>query len=289
MVHFGVELDAPRLLAPDVEGGDAHVLGAGDQFIVVGHARNGVAVRHPHLRAGRKAAHQRIRGVAHGEHRTAVFAAGRGLHLAAESRGEELRAIADAQQRQLALDGRKIGSRSLRIPHGEGAARENHTPHRRVERRDFVEGVNFAIDIQFAHASRNELRVLRSEVENENFFLHYRRLILFLYGTVVASRQSHFGGKSSAADFADAFDTAAAVGAEYKLKHFGNHVIELLARLQRHQRTLGTTLPAMFDTTRAHGTPRGLLVEMAARACAFAELAASAAKQPAGCDLRIHR
>ena len=178
MVHFGVELDAPRLLAPDVEGGDAHVLGAGDQFIVVGHARNGVAVRHPHLRAGRKAAHQRIRGVAHGEHRTAVFAAGRGLHLAAESRGEELRAVADAQQRQFALDGRKVGSRGLCVPHGEGTARKNHAPHRRVYRRNFVEGVDFAIDVQFADTACDQLRVLRSEVENEDFF-HISRSITF--------------------------------------------------------------------------------------------------------------
>ena len=163
---------------PDVEGGDAHVLGAGDQFIVVGHARNGVAVRHPHLRAGRKAAHQRIRGVAHGEHRTAVFAAGRGLHLAAESRGEELRAVADAQQRQFALDGRKVGSRGLCVPHGEGTARKNHAPHRRVYRRNFVEGVDFAIDVQFADTACDQLRVLRSEVENQDFF-HISRSITF--------------------------------------------------------------------------------------------------------------
>ena len=34
MVHFGVELDAPRLLALDVERRDAHVLRAGDDLVV---------------------------------------------------------------------------------------------------------------------------------------------------------------------------------------------------------------------------------------------------------------
>ena len=178
VVDLRMELDTPRLLTLDMECGDAHVLGAGDQFIGIGHARDGVAVRHPHLRLGRQSAHQRIRRGADGEHRTAVFAAGCGLHLATEGRREELGTVADAQQRQFTLDGRKIGGRGLSIPHGVGAARKDHTPHRSVERRNFVEGVDFAIDAQFADTPCDELRVLRSEVENENFFLHYRRLFI---------------------------------------------------------------------------------------------------------------
>ena len=181
VVDLRVELDTPSLLARDAERGDAHILGAGDQFIVVGHARDGVAVRHPHLRSGRQVAHQRIRRIADGEHRTAVFAAGRGLHLAAEGRSEELGSVADAQQRQFALEGRKVGVRGLGVPHGIGAARKNHTPHRRIERRNFVEGVDFAIDVQFADTACDQLRVLRPEVENEDFF-HLYRVYCFLTG-----------------------------------------------------------------------------------------------------------
>ena len=173
VVDLGVELDAPRLLTLDVVGRHADILRRGDNPVVVGHARDGVAVRHPHLRLGRKPLHQGIPGVAHRQHRTAVLAARRRLHLAAEGRGEELCPVADAQQRQPALDGREVGVGSLLVAHRVGAARENHAPHRRVERRNLVEGVNLAVNIQLAHTPRNELRVLRAEVENQDFFLHY--------------------------------------------------------------------------------------------------------------------
>ena len=170
MVHFGVELDAPRLLALDVERRDAHVFRAGDDLIVRRNRRDRIAVRHPYLRGFGQAAHQRVVSIAHREHGAAVFTAGGGLHLAAEGRCEELRAVADAQQGQFALNGRKIGCRSVLVPYGEGTARQNHTPHRSVERRNLVEGVDFAIDAQLAHTPRDELRVLRTEVENQDFF-----------------------------------------------------------------------------------------------------------------------
>ena len=97
VVDLGVELDAPRLLALDAEGRHAHILRAGDDAVVVGHARDGVAVRHPHLRGRRKARHQRIAGIAHREHRPAVLAARCRLHLTAVSMGQVLGSVADAQ------------------------------------------------------------------------------------------------------------------------------------------------------------------------------------------------
>ena len=172
VIDLGVELNAPCPLAADPVGRHADVLRRSDDPVPFGNARDRVAVRHPHLRRRRKIAHQRVLRVAHGEHRTAVLAAGSGLHLAAEGVRKVLRAVADAQQRQPAPDRRKIGRRSLGIAHREGAARENHAPHRRVDRRNPVEGVDLAIDVQLAHTPRDELRVLRPEVENDDFFLH---------------------------------------------------------------------------------------------------------------------
>ena len=110
MVNLGVELDAPGLLTLDAERSHAHLLGAGHDLVVSRHGRDRIAVRHPHLRGRRQAAHQRVTGIAHRKHRTAVLAAGRRLHLAAEGRCEELCAVADPQQGQFALDGRKVGA-----------------------------------------------------------------------------------------------------------------------------------------------------------------------------------
>ena len=146
MVHFGVELDAPRLLALDVERRDAHVFRAGDDLIVRRNRRDRIAVRHPYLRGFGQAAHQRVVSIAHREHGAAVFTAGGGLHLAAEGRCEELRAVADAQQGQLP-HGRKDRVSERSRPGGEGTARQNHTPHRSVERRNLVEGVDFAMGV----------------------------------------------------------------------------------------------------------------------------------------------
>ena len=170
MVNLGVELDAPGLLALDAERSHAHLLGAGHDLVVSRHGRDRIAVRHPHLRGRRQAAHQRVTGIAHRKHRTAVLAAGRRLHLAAEGRCEELCAVADPQQGQFALDGRKVGGRGMLVPHGEGTAREDHAPHRSIRHRNLVEGVDLAIDIQFAYAPCDELRILRPEVENQDFF-----------------------------------------------------------------------------------------------------------------------
>ena len=171
MVHFGVELDAPRLLALDVERRDAHVFRAGDDLIVRRNRRDRIAVRHPYLRGFGQAAHQRVVSIAHREHGTAVFTAGRGLHLAAEGRCEELRAVADAQQGQFALDGRKVGWQGRARPVTEKGLPERITPRTEAsERRNLVEGVDLAIDVQFAYAPRDELRVLRTEVENQDFF-----------------------------------------------------------------------------------------------------------------------
>lgn len=170
MVDLGVELNAPRRLALNTERRYAHILRPGNQPIRRGHRSDRIAVRHPHLRPGRQSRHQRVGGIAHRQHRPAIFAAGCGLHLAAEGRSQVLRPVADAQERQTALYLPEVGSRRVLVAHGIGAARKDDTPHRRVERRNLVERMDFAIDVQLAHAPRDKLRILRTEVEDKDFF-----------------------------------------------------------------------------------------------------------------------
>jgi len=89
-----------------------------------------------------------------------------GAGVAAEVLGEVLRAVADAQQRQPALDRREVDAGGFRVAHGEGRARENHAAHRRVDGGQVVEGVDFAVNAQLAYAAGDELRVLRAEVDD---------------------------------------------------------------------------------------------------------------------------
>ena len=86
-------------------------------------------------------------------------------NLATEIVRQILRTVANTQQGFLTLDLRQIDLRSVLITHRGRATGENHTDIL-VQIRDFVVGVNLAIDVQFAHAASNKLRVLRTEVED---------------------------------------------------------------------------------------------------------------------------
>ena len=81
-------------------------------------------------------------------------------------------AVADAQQRQTTFDRRQIGLRGIFVPYGKGTSRKNDAPHRSIQFRDLVERVDLAIDVEFTHAACDQLRVLRSEIQNDYFFLH---------------------------------------------------------------------------------------------------------------------
>ena len=171
MVNLRMELNAPCLLPYDAESCHTDILRTGNQPIIVWDTSYRIAVRHPHLRSLRQPLYQRIGGIAHRQHGTPIFATRSRRNLAAIRRSKQLCPIADAQKRQPAFDGRQIGIRRPCIAHGTRASRENHTPYRIVQRWNLVERMNFTIYVQFTHATRNELRILGTEIEYQ-YFLH---------------------------------------------------------------------------------------------------------------------
>ncbi len=52
------------------------------------------------------------------------------------------------------------------------ATRQYHADDRRVIVRELVVGHDFAIGVELADAASDELSGLRSEIENDDFFLH---------------------------------------------------------------------------------------------------------------------
>ena len=52
--HLGVELHGPEGVARAGVGGEAHIVGAGDDVAVLRNGGDGVAMAHPHLRVGFK-------------------------------------------------------------------------------------------------------------------------------------------------------------------------------------------------------------------------------------------
>src|SRR6266403_1991309 len=106
--------------------------------------------------------------------RGAELLARRTLYLAAEGLTEDVHPVADAEHRRRArheqledVAGRQ--RRALGVD-ARRAAREDDTHGRhapeRVERQ--VEGMDLAVDVQLAHAPRDQLRVLRAEVEDQD-------------------------------------------------------------------------------------------------------------------------
>ena len=172
MEHLGMELHAPHLLALHLVGGDGHLVRRGDDAEVVRDGGDGVAVAHPHLRVFAHALQQGIVVLEAAQIRTSVLAAAGGFHLAPVGIGDELRAIADAQDGQLAADAVQVHLERLLVIHREGASGQDDALHAPVAVGELVVRHDFAIHIQLADAAADELRGLRTEVENDNLFLH---------------------------------------------------------------------------------------------------------------------
>ena len=175
--HFGVELQGVEAAFFVAHAGDrarrrrAHDLEARGQFGDL------VAVAHPDLEHAVAVFALEIfdafkkTGVVVGAHfGVAEFALGARLDLAAELLGHRLHAVADAE------DGNARGEDGfarLVVRFFIGAhVRAREDDALRVERADEVGGdvvgVNFAVNVGFAHATGDELRHLAAEVENEN-------------------------------------------------------------------------------------------------------------------------
>ena len=93
-----------------------------------------------------------------------------GLDATAELRSHGLHAIADAEHRYAELEyrGRSRGRTCDR--HRLGTARKNDAlgAEGADVRLTRIPGVDLAVHAEFAHTPRNELGVLRTEIENQN-------------------------------------------------------------------------------------------------------------------------
>src|SRR5690606_3968504 len=135
-----------------------------------------VTVAHPDLERAIRSAEPAEERILVDQHDlgVAVLALVRRSYLAAETRGEGLHAVADAEQRHAGVEhgvryGRRAGRRGrIRAP-GENDAG-------RVERSDRLVGrivrVDLAVDARLADSPRDQLRVLRAVVEDQDLAFH---------------------------------------------------------------------------------------------------------------------
>ncbi len=92
------------------------------------------------------------------------------LDAATELLGDGLHAVADAENRQPEIEQRRRHHRLFAIEGRLGAARQDKTA--RAKFLDVLKigipGVDFAIDARLAHPARDQLSVLRTEIQNQD-------------------------------------------------------------------------------------------------------------------------
>ena len=173
---FGMELHAVPALGLKGERGHRHALGAGGDGELRRRGADVVAVAHPHVETRRRAGmvRQTFEQTVLRDDRdfgVAVFARVGGFGLAAQLLGHRLHAVADAQQRQAAVEHVLRRARRAVFSGRFGAARQDDALGR--ERGDLgrimVPGPDFAVDAQLADAAGDQLCVLRAEIEDEDF------------------------------------------------------------------------------------------------------------------------
>ena len=170
VLDLGVPLHAVQAALVAAERGDRRGGRRCEHVEAVGGLGHLVAVAHPHVLLGRLAGEQhaavaRERGI----RRPVLAQAGVG-DLAAERLRHHLEAVADAERRHAEVEDAGVERRGARLVDRRRSAGEDDAD--RVLRGDVVgrRGVrdDLAVDARLAHAARDELGVLRAEVDDEH-------------------------------------------------------------------------------------------------------------------------
>ena len=165
---LGVELHAVQRTLGRLEGGNRRRSGAGDDPRALGRRDDGVAVRHPHgLLARRVLQERRLLDVQVG---LAELRDAGAIDAAAEVERHQLHAVTDAERRDAELEDARVDVRRVVRVHRRGAAAQDHrvrVARAHGLRRDRVAD-ELGVDAALAHATRDQLRVLAAEVDNEH-------------------------------------------------------------------------------------------------------------------------
>ena len=129
-----------------------------------------IAVAHPHLDRRRQPRKERRSRILQGNFRVAILPLRRGPHLAPQVMHDEMKPVADPQHRHTHREQPRIRVRRIRVIHRRRAARKNHS--------NGLIGLNFSQrrrtgqydgkDILLANTPRNQLRILRAEIKNDD-------------------------------------------------------------------------------------------------------------------------
>ncbi|KAI3482194.1 hypothetical protein L1887_55164 [Cichorium endivia] len=171
--HLGVELDAVDGLGLVGHGGEGCGGRLADDDKVLGRLAELVAVRHPDLHAALPVLEERVEvghaGLDHLDLGVAVLALVVRVHLAAVVPGDLLEAVADAEHGHAGGEDVRVDARRHLVVHRVGRAGEDDALGLPVEVLDLLRaGEHLAVHVELTASSRDQMRVLRSKVEDED-------------------------------------------------------------------------------------------------------------------------
>ena len=146
------------------------VFSHGDAAKTCGQLQRLVAVAHPHLDGRRQSGKERRSGIFNGHLGLAILALGRRTDFAAQMVHDEMESIADAKDRNAQRQHARIRFGRIGIVNRRRTAGKNHADGLvglNVSQRRRT-GQHHGKDILFADAPRDELRILRPEIEDDN-------------------------------------------------------------------------------------------------------------------------
>ena len=177
MRHFGMELQAEGIARPVFNRRVIRILRGGDGDKSFGQTGEFVSVRIPDLKRVGQILEQRARGVADGQGAFAEFPFLSRLDFAGQKVRQDLNAVTDAENRNAELEDAFVRQRRVFGIHAGWSAGKDQPS--RLERGDIpgasVVAENAGINVALADATRDDLRVLGTEIENDNLIVHRKR------------------------------------------------------------------------------------------------------------------
>ena len=169
-----MELHAPDLAPLVGDGRGRGVLGLADEHEALRQTLDAIAMGHPHrerLSCGHPREEGTLRaGRGDADMRAAVLARIGRLHLAAKELHRQLHAVTDAKDRQPERIERRIHGRRVGVVAGGRPPRQDdrHRLKRADLRQRQIEGMDLGVHAELTDPARDELGVLRAEIEDED-------------------------------------------------------------------------------------------------------------------------
>ena len=169
--HLGMELQAPNGRVAMANGREGGMAAARNDLETRREGQHAIAMTHPdHVFA--LAIEPPEEGVIPLDLQmgASVFAIFRRLHLSAQSQDQQLKPVADAEDGNAQFEDSGVDIRGTLLEYARGPAGEHDPSRIKILQRiqGHIAGVNLAIDMEFTNPPRNQLRILRTEVQNQD-------------------------------------------------------------------------------------------------------------------------